>query len=78
MNLVALVTGGSRGIGRAIAMQLAQRGVRIAIHYRNNRDAAEATLADLPGAAHSLFDADLADPAATNRLWQRGQATRRR
>jgi 3-oxoacyl-[acyl-carrier protein] reductase len=70
-NLVALVTGGSRGIGRVIAMQLAQRGVRIALHYRANRQAAEATLAHLPGTAHRLFDADLADPAATMRLWQR-------
>ncbi len=70
-SLAALVTGGSRGIGRVIAMQLAQRGLRIALHYRNNRDAADAALADLPGKGHALFDADLADPDATTRLWQR-------
>jgi len=68
-NLVALVTGGSRGIGKAIAMLLAERGVRIALHYRNNRPAAEATLAALPGKGHALFAADLADAAATTRLW---------
>src|ERR1700683_929666 len=68
---VALVTGASRGIGRVIAMQLAERGVRIALHYRNNREAAEATLADLKGTGHSLVDADLADAAGTTDLWQR-------
>jgi NAD(P)-dependent dehydrogenase (short-subunit alcohol dehydrogenase family) len=70
MNLAALVTGGSRGIGRVIAMQLAARGVRIALHYRNNREAAEKELADLPGTGHAMFAADLADAAATTRLWQ--------
>src|SRR5450759_1851337 len=70
-NLVALVTGGSRGIGVVVALQLAQRGARIALHYRNNRTAAESALARLPGSGHALFDADLADPAATTRLWQR-------
>jgi 3-oxoacyl-[acyl-carrier protein] reductase len=69
-NLIALVTGGSRGIGSVIATQLAKRGVRIALHYRNNREAAEATLARLPGTGHAIFAADLADPAATTRLWQ--------
>lgn len=40
----ALVTGSSRGIGRGIALELARRGARIAIHYFQNRDAAEETL----------------------------------
>lgn len=69
--LVALVTGASRGIGRVIATQLAQRGARIAIHYRGNRPAAEASLAQLPGAGHALFEADFADPAAPLSLWRR-------
>lgn len=69
-NLVALVTGASRGIGRVIAAQLAQRGVRIALHYRNNREAAEVALAGLVGTGHRIFAADLVDPEATARLWQ--------
>jgi NAD(P)-dependent dehydrogenase (short-subunit alcohol dehydrogenase family) len=67
--LVALVTGASRGIGTAIAVALAGRGVRVALHYHTNRAAAEAAFAQLPGAGHALFRADLADPAATFALW---------
>lgn len=40
----ALVTGSSRGIGRGIALKLAEKGARIGIHYYQNRKAAEATL----------------------------------
>jgi NAD(P)-dependent dehydrogenase (short-subunit alcohol dehydrogenase family) len=65
------VTGASRGIGRVIALQLAQRGVRVALHYRNNREAAAASLGSLPGAGHASFDADLSDPTEASLLWQR-------
>jgi len=69
---VALVTGASRGIGRVIAMQLAQRGARVAVHYRNNRDAAEQCLEGLAGSGHAIsFAADLSDPKAALLLWQR-------
>ncbi len=65
----ALVTGSSRGIGRTIAHQLAERGVRVAIHFQRNRAAAEAVLAGLPGEGHALFAADLATAGGAASLW---------
>ncbi len=61
---VILVTGGSRGIGHAIAIQFATRGGRVAVHYHQNRAAAVATLALLPGGPHLLVQADIADATA--------------
>jgi 3-oxoacyl-[acyl-carrier protein] reductase len=52
-------------------MQLAQRGVRVAIHYRSNRAAAEECLRALSGSGHALFDADLSKPTEAALLWQR-------
>ncbi len=54
-----LVTGASRGIGRAAARKFAGLGARVAVHYNCNRAAAEATLNDLPEAVHGIFQADL-------------------
>jgi 3-oxoacyl-[acyl-carrier protein] reductase len=61
---VALVTGGGRGIGRAIAVRLAKGGMKVAVAYRTNDAAAEET-ADLVrdvGARGELFKGDVASP----------------
>ncbi|PRQ05835.1 3-oxoacyl-[acyl-carrier-protein] reductase FabG [Enhygromyxa salina] len=67
---VALVTGASRGIGRAIALGLARRGLHVAINYRSRREAAEAVEAELAaeGLACSLWEADVSDKAATKQM----------
>jgi 3-oxoacyl-[acyl-carrier protein] reductase len=64
MSRRVLVTGASRGIGRAIATMFAEAGDRVAVHYGSSRDAAEETVASLPGAGHLTVHADLADPDA--------------
>jgi NAD(P)-dependent dehydrogenase (short-subunit alcohol dehydrogenase family) len=68
--LVALVTGASRGIGNVIAAQLAARGVRVALHYRQRHSDAEALLTKLPGAGHAAFASDFADAQAPAALWR--------
>jgi len=67
-NKKVLVTGGSRGIGRAVAHGFATRGARVAINYLSNRAAAEETLADLPGGSHAMIQADVADPESAQRM----------
>jgi len=67
---VALVTGGSRGIGRGIAVRLAQDGARSAIAYRSNKTAAQQTLRQLQtdGADCVAVETDINDPALADQL----------
>lgn len=59
-----LITGGSRGIGAAIAQEFALAGDRIAIHYVSSKADAEAVRSSLPGDGHIIAQADLRDPNA--------------
>jgi len=59
---VALITGGSRGIGLAIARALAEAGARVAVVARGEEGAVRAA-ASLPGEGHRGFGCDVADPA---------------
>jgi NAD(P)-dependent dehydrogenase (short-subunit alcohol dehydrogenase family) len=67
-NRAILVTGASRGIGRAIAQAFAELGDRVAIHHRDSAGRAAAVLAGLPGRGHVVVQADLADPAAVRAM----------
>jgi 3-oxoacyl-[acyl-carrier protein] reductase len=61
-----LVTGASRGIGRAIALQVARDGFTVVVHYRDNLEAAQRTLADIEssGGNGRLVGFDIADRSA--------------
>lgn len=61
----ALITGGSRGIGRAVACALAQAGATVAVCYRRPGPAADSLMATLKEVsdAHLLVQADISDPA---------------
>jgi hypothetical protein len=66
---VALVTGGSGGIGAALCRRLGLSGARVAVHFRSGRGAAEAVARSVraAGGEAQIFAADLADPAAPGR-----------
>ena len=65
---VALVTGGSRGIGRAVAVALAAGGHRVAVGYSTDSAAADDTCAavDALGSPAMAVQADVSDPAAVD------------
>ncbi|WP_422391327.1 SDR family NAD(P)-dependent oxidoreductase [Arthrobacter sp. N1] len=68
MTLSILVTGASRGIGAAIALDLSGRGHRIAVHAGRDTAAAEAVRDGLPGAGHTVVVGDVGDPDACRRI----------
>lgn len=66
-----LISGASRGIGRETAKLFAACGARVAVHYNQNRPAAEETLAALEGDAHIVVQGDVGDPAQVEALMQK-------
>lgn len=69
---VALVTGGSRGIGKAIALRLAQEGADVAIAYRSNEDAANEVAEQVrkAGVKCEIFKADVSSPDDVQTLFK--------
>ena len=66
---VAIITGGTRGIGAAIAGALAARGARLVLNGRNRDPEVDAAIADLRGLTEVELDlGDAADPATAARL----------
>lgn len=70
MKQVALVTGSSRGIGRAVAAQLAREGWAVCINYIQHQEAAESLLRQLRSEGHEAIavQADVSDRAAVNAM----------
>lgn len=67
---VAIVTGASRGIGRAIAVRLAREGAAVGVNYRSQANAAEEVVAEITrgGGKAAAIQADVADRAAAERM----------
>jgi pteridine reductase len=69
-NKVALITGGARRIGRAIALELSTRGTSIAVHYRTSQSEADAVVAEITtkGGNAQTFRANLEHVAEIERM----------
>ncbi len=63
-----LVTGASRGIGRATALAFAGNGDRVAIHHRDSEELARQLLAELPGTGHLVVRGDVSDAGQAQRV----------
>jgi len=74
-NKTVLVTGASRGIGKATATMFAASGARVIVHYRNNKTEAEKTLASLAPGDHFLLCGDLSNHGElkkiTETVWEK-------
>jgi 3-oxoacyl-[acyl-carrier protein] reductase len=73
---LALVTGASRGIGRAVALELARKGFNVAVGYNSSAEAAEEVCGEIAalGAETGAFKADVKDPSAVSALFKAVEA----
>jgi len=74
MPRAVLVTGASRGIGRAVAQAFAELGDRVAVHYGASAELAAQVADELPGSGHTVVQADLADADAVRRMIDQAHA----
>jgi len=65
---IVLITGGSRGIGKACAEQFANMGATVGITYQSDKEAAEKTLSGLKPGNHTSWQLDIEEPAAIEKL----------
>ncbi len=71
-NRVALVTGGSRGIGRETSLLLAQAGAEVVVNYHKSKDKAEGLLEEITrqGGKTEIFQADISKPEEVKALFE--------
>ncbi len=67
-NKTVLITGGSRGIGRAVALAFANKGAQVCITYLHNEQSAKDTLHFLPSGNHRAFQIDVQNPDSIRTL----------
>ncbi|GAL35113.1 3-oxoacyl-[acyl-carrier protein] reductase [Vibrio maritimus] len=68
MTKLALVTGGSGGLGAAICTKLAQNGYRVVFTYNSNAEAADEVLSNLEGGGHGAYQLNVLDAKAIDKL----------
>lgn len=67
-NKTVLVTGASRGIGKAVALRFAESGAKVIVHYHQNKQKAEQVLASLSGDGHDIAQANISDSNSVQKL----------
>ncbi|MBK9293973.1 MAG: 3-oxoacyl-[acyl-carrier-protein] reductase [Oligoflexia bacterium] len=68
---VVVVTGASRGIGKAIAQNFSKTGAKLAVIYNSNEEAAEKSLKELSGSGHKKYKINVADSKAVEESFER-------